>query len=85
MVRGLAFSSDGFYLETGQGVMLLQPTAQSTSTLVSQPPLHRGEVADGRCRRDALDTPYQLTTKLALLQFAAARLRLGTALAECYS
>ncbi|KAF1952748.1 hypothetical protein CC80DRAFT_392256, partial [Byssothecium circinans] len=32
-VQNLAFSSDGFYLETDRGLMLLPPPVHSTSTL----------------------------------------------------
>jgi hypothetical protein len=40
-IISVAFSSDGSCLETDQGVMLLPPSAQSTSTLLSPPPAKR--------------------------------------------
>ena len=40
-VTSVAFSSDGSCLETDRGVMLLPLPAQSTSTLISQPPVQR--------------------------------------------
>jgi len=45
-VTSVAFSSDGSCLETDRGVMLLPLPAQSTSTLVPQPPAQRIFVAE---------------------------------------
>ena len=45
-VQNVAFSSDGSCLETDRGVILLPPPAQSTSTLVPQPPAQRIFVAE---------------------------------------
>jgi hypothetical protein len=41
IVYSIAFSSDGSCLETDRGVMLLPPSAQSTSTLLSLPSAQR--------------------------------------------
>jgi hypothetical protein len=45
-ISSVTFSIDGFSLETNQGLMLLPPPAQSTSTLVPQPPAQRIFVAE---------------------------------------
>jgi hypothetical protein len=45
-IRSLAFSSDGFCLETDRGLMPLPPPSQSAPTLISQPPAQRIFVAE---------------------------------------
>jgi WD40 repeat protein len=55
-VTSVAFSNDGSCLETSHGVMLLPPSAQSTSTLLSPPSAQRIFIAERWLTADAEET-----------------------------